>query len=106
MNNPQPRQEDMSWAGFLGVFAVMLVLAALLIPVPNRGPGGVGLVPADCLPSLLATVAAGALAVVLSRVAISRKRSRRYSTPRRDIAISSLVISAALLYFWPLVCFP
>jgi hypothetical protein len=106
MNDLEPRRKDMSWTRFLGVFCVILIFAALLVPVPSRGPAGTGVVPADCVPALAGTVAIGAFAVVLARAWVSRRRFGTYSTPRRDIALSSFVMSAALIYLWPLACFP
>ena len=96
----------MSWGAFLSIVGVILLLAMVLIPAPSRGPSGRGVVPADCLTSLAGAFAVGVVTLVAVFAIISHVRRGYYSTPRRDVALASLIMFPVLAYLWPLACFP
>lgn len=94
----------MSWAAFAGVMFVQALAAVLLLPVPSRGPGGKGLVPGDCLPSL--TIAFGVGVIVVFAALGLLARAKPLERARRRFALASAVTLAALCFLWPAACHP
>ena len=106
MHSRSPTPRDLSWGKFLGALGLLVVLAGVFLPVPSRGPDGLGVVPSDCLGSLTAALIVGILTIVSASASLSRLRGRTYVTPRRDIALGAIVMFLVLTQLWPLACYP
>jgi hypothetical protein len=76
------------------------------LPAPSRGPGGAGLTPADCLGQLLVDFVLGVVALAAVPALHDRSRNGRVATPRRHVAIASVLAAVALFFLWPAACAP
>jgi len=105
MGDEQTRSDhDLSWVAFAGVMFVQVLAAALLLPAPSRGPGGKGLVPGDCLPSLTIAFGVGLTVVFVALGLFARVKP--LGRARRRVALASAVTLVALCFLWPAACHP